>query len=262
MVASPSERKKPSIAGRGAPRRGPRRSSVRSGCSAGIPSAMTARRRGVTYPRMSAAGISAAASLSRTSPVKSPIARRCIRAGISSDSSSSSSSGMSIGRVRAGEPSLAAGGCERPDAENIGSALGDADRSTRVEQIEQMARLQALVIGGQRQPAIDQCRALLFGVGEMGNQPGRLGKLEIIGGKLPFGAAEDRAVGDPARSADAVVIEIEDVLDTLDIHRQPFEPVGQLGRDRVTLDPADLLEVGELADLHAVYPDLPAESPG
>ena len=39
-----------------------------------------------------AAGISAAASLSRTSPVRSSIARRCIRAGISSDRSSSSSS--------------------------------------------------------------------------------------------------------------------------------------------------------------------------
>ena len=60
----------------------------------------------------------------------------------------------------------------------------------------------------------------------------------------------------------AVEVEVVDALDPLDIHRQPFEPVGQLGRDRVAFDAADLLEIGELADLHAVEPDLPAEPPG
>ena len=60
----------------------------------------------------------------------------------------------------------------------------------------------------------------------------------------------------------AVEVEIVDALDPLHIHRQPFETVGQLGRDRVAFDAADLLEIGELADFHAVEPDLPAEPPG
>ena len=64
------------------------------------------------------------------------------------------------------------------------------------------------------------------------------------------------------RSPGAVEVEIVDALDALHIHRQPLEPVGQLGRDRVAFDAADLLEIGELADLHAVEPDLPAEAPG
>ena len=46
------------------------------------------------------------------------------------------------------------------------------------------------------------------------------------------------------------------------MHADPLEPVGQLGRDGVELDPAGLLEVGELGDLHAVQPHLPAQAPG
>src|SRR5271155_1281822 len=92
----------------------------------------------------------------------------------------------------------------------------------------------------------------------MSDETARVGELEVIGGELAFGAPEHLAVGDPG----TVVVEVEDALDPLDIHCQPLEPVGQLGRDRVAFDPADLLEIGELADLHAVEPDLPAESPG
>ncbi len=59
-----------------------------------------------------------------------------------------------------------------------------------------------------------------------------------------------------------MVFEIEHALDAVDIHRQPLDAIGQLGRDRVAFDAADLLEIGELADLHAIDPDLPAEAPG
>ena len=48
----------------------------------------------------------------------------------------------------------------------------------------------------------------------------------------------------------------------LQVHREPLEAVGQLDRDRVELDAAGLLEVGELGDLHPVHPHLPAEPPG
>jgi hypothetical protein len=70
------------------------------------------------------------------------------------------------------------------------------------------------------------------------------------------------AIGDTTRRAGAVVVEVEHALDALDIHRQAFEPIGQLGRNRVAFDAADLLEIGELADLHTVDPDLPSEPPG
>ncbi len=52
------------------------------------------------------------------------------------------------------------------------------------------------------------------------------------------------------------------MVDTQHIHRQPFESIGQLARDRLAVVAADLLEIGELAHLHAVAPDFPAQPPG
>ena len=46
------------------------------------------------------------------------------------------------------------------------------------------------------------------------------------------------------------------------IHRQAFEAISELDRHRVAVEAADLLEIGELGDLHAVAPALPAEPPG
>jgi hypothetical protein len=45
-------------------------------------------------------------------------------------------------------------------------------------------------------------------------------------------------------------------------HEDAFEPVGHLDRDGVEDHAASLLEVRELADLKAVEPHLPTESPG
>ena len=60
----------------------------------------------------------------------------------------------------------------------------------------------------------------------------------------------------------AVEVEVEDAVDALHVHRQPFEPVGQLARDRRAFEARDLLEVGELRHLHAVAPAFPAQPPG
>src|SRR5205823_4321037 len=49
------------------------------------------------------------------------------------------------------QPGLAARFREGADAADIGGALGDADDATRVEQVEGMARLDALVVGRQRE---------------------------------------------------------------------------------------------------------------
>jgi len=58
------------------------------------------------------------------------------------------------------------------------------------------------------------------------------------------------------------VHEVEDVVDALEEHRDALEAVRDLARDRRQVDAADLLEVGELRDLHRIAPDLPAEAPG
>src|SRR5262249_29633558 len=114
----------------------------------------------------------------------------------------------------------------------------------------------------QCHPHVDQCPALLLGVGEMCVKPRNVGKLEVIGGKFALGLPKDLAVGDATRAVGSIVVEIEDTRDALYVHRQALEPIGQLGRDRVAFKPSDLLEIRKLADLHTVEPDLPAEPPG
>ena len=160
----------------------------------------------------------------------------------------------------AAQPGLAAGPRQRPHPADVGGALGDADHAAGVQQVEQVARLQALVVGRQRQGGVarEQRLALGLGVGELAEQPLGVGRLEIEGRVLALGLQEHLAVG----HALAVEVEVVDVLDALHVHRQPLEAVGQLARDRLAVEAADLLEVGELGDLHAVAPDLPAEAPG
>ena len=60
----------------------------------------------------------------------------------------------------------------------------------------------------------------------------------------------------------AAPLEVEDVVDPLQEHRDALEAVGDLARDRRQVDAADLLEVGELRDLQAVEQHLPADAPG
>src|SRR5436309_2560449 len=94
-------------------------------------------------------------------------------------------------RILPGQPGLAARLGERADAADIGGALGHADDAARVEQVEEMARLQALIVSRQRQLALDQSGAFRLGVAEMRQQLGGVRVLEIIGRELALGAAED-----------------------------------------------------------------------
>ena len=55
---------------------------------------------------------------------------------------------------------------------------------------------------------------------------------------------------------------IKNIFDALDIHSQTFQTIRDLNRDRFHVDTANLLEIGELRDLHTIQPDLPAQSPG
>src|SRR5690606_37585421 len=85
---------------------------------------------------------------------RSSAPRRCMRAGISSENSSSSRSGMIRPSAGGGEPGLAAGLGEFADAQDVALPLGDRDDAARIEQIEDMAGLDALVIGRQGQPVL------------------------------------------------------------------------------------------------------------
>ena len=82
--------------------------------------------------------------------------------------------------------------------------------------------------------------------------------LEIVGAEFPLVLQEYVAIAE----AGAVEIQVIDVLDALDVHGQTLQPVGDLAGDRVAVEAADLLEIGELSHLHAVAPDLPAQAPG
>src|SRR5215471_3150591 len=216
----------------------------------------------------STAGMRCVCNHSRKCLTRSSMARRCMPAGISSESNSSSNSpgtGCVIVKqasgVGAGKPHFAACLGERSNPQDVGGAFGDADRAAGVEQIEQMARLQALIVSRERQAAIDEAAAFLLGIGEMSGEAGGIGELEIVSGELSLSALEDIAVSHPLSAGRTVVIEIKDAFDALNKHREPFGPVGQLRRNRVAIDAADLLKIGELADLHPVEPNLPAETP-
>ena len=75
----------------------------------------------------------------------------------------------------------------------------------------------------------------------------------------------DIAIADAAAAALLLPLgpgEVVDVLDTLQVHGQPLQAVGDLTGDGAAVDATDLLKVGELRDLHAIEPDLPAQAPG
>src|SRR3990170_4211433 len=81
---------------------------------------------------------------------RSSAARACMRAGISSEKSSKRRSGMALrpSALRP-QPRLAAGLGELAYAQDVALALGHRDDAARIEQIEHVACLDALIVGGQ-----------------------------------------------------------------------------------------------------------------
>ena len=120
-----------------------------------------------------------------------------------------------------------------------------------------MRALQAVVVARQDQVFFHQFERLALPGVEGGGQVGDVGLLEIEGGKLLFGLVEDLTVGDGLVPGDVV-----DRIDLLQVHGDPLQTVGDLHGDRLEVHRTGLLEIGELGDLHAVEPDLPAQAPG
>ena len=68
---------------------------------------------------------------------------------------------------------------QRPHATNIGLPLSDGNHPARIEQVEIMARLHALVIGGQGQAFFNQLHAFGFGIFKMLEQNIGIGGLKL-----------------------------------------------------------------------------------
>ena len=136
-----------------------------------------------------------------------------------------------------------------------------------------MAGLDALVIGGMDhhdpppRPRIDRGRrekprAFALGGLEMAQEHRGIGAVEVVARILLLGLAEDVAITQRNGRLRIVEGHVHDVIDAQHIHREAFEAIGDLARDGGAVVAADLLEIGELAHLHAVAPDLPAQAPG
>ena len=108
---------------------------------------------------------------------------------------------------------------------------------------------------------LEQALALLLEGIELARELGHIGELEVVARLLDLVLVIDVAVGDLAKRS-VGPHEVVEALDALQVHREPLEAVGDLAHDRAAVEAADLLEVGELGDLHAVQPHLPAETPG
>ncbi len=131
----------------------------------------------------------------------------------------------------------------------------------RIEQVERVRRLHDLLVGGQRQAVLDQLLALSLAGVEPAEQRVGVGELEVVGRLLDLVLMIDVAVGDDAVGP-AAPDQVEQAVDALQVHRQALDAVSDLARHRMALESANLLEIGELGDLHAVQPDFPAEPPG
>ncbi len=84
-----------------------------------------------------------------------------------------------------------------------------------------------------------------------------IGQLKVVDAVVDLGRAVDLIVG-----VDAIDIDLPDLGLVLEIHDDAVQPIGDLDADRIQGQAAGLLEVGELGDLLAVEPDLPAQAPG
>ena len=59
-----------------------------------------------------------------------------------------------------------------------------------------------------------------------------------------------------------VPFQVIDVVNALEIHGDALNPVSYLTRNWFQVKTANLLEISELSNLHAIKPDLPSQAPG
>src|SRR3546814_224779 len=105
--------------------------------------------------------------------------------------------------------------------------------------VEDVARLNGLIIGRERKVFLDAALALGFGIAEPLEKLFSVSDLKIPFGKLALVFEEYIAIG----HALIVEGEIIDVVDPLNIHGEPLKSVGQFARYRLAIEAAHLLEI-------------------
>ena len=88
------------------------------------------------------------------------------------------------------EPGFGTGLCQRAHAADIGLPLGDADHAAGVQQVEEVRGLEALVVGGQGQLALQDQLAVAFRVLEVAEEDLGVGDLEVEGRVFALGLEE------------------------------------------------------------------------
>src|SRR5437660_2605765 len=151
---------------------------------------------------------------------------------------------------------------ELADPQDVLLPLGYADGAARVEQVEGVRALQAVVVRRKRKVPLDEAAALALVLVEEAQEPVGIARVEAVLALLPLVLPEGVAVGEPAAVRVRAEDEVVDVVDALQVHGDALEPVGELRGHRPALVSPGLLEVGELRHLHPVAPDFPAEPPG
>src|ERR1700694_2722399 len=122
---------------------------------------------------------------------------------------------------------------ELAHAQDVALPLGHADGAARVEQVEDVRALQAVVVGGQRQLLLDQRAALLLVLIEETEEAVRVAGVEAILALLALVLPEHVPVGEPGAVGIGAEDQVVDVVHGLQVHRDPLQAAGQLGGHRM-----------------------------
>ena len=88
-----------------------------------------------------------------------------------------------------------------------------------------------------------------------------IGRVKVKTGIFFLGLTEHIPIFQRNRCIWIIKRHLHHMIHAQNIHRQTLKTIGQLARHRVAIMPAHLLEIGELADLHAITPNFPTKAP-
>ena len=158
-------------------------------------------------------------------------------------------------RARQIQIALGDGAGQVADAADVGGALGDRKMAPRASSRLKVGGLEHLLVGPAAARAdAHQVLGLLFVRHRRREQEVDVGMLEVVGRLLDFVLVIDVAVGQAFRPG-----QVKTFSTPCRYMARRSDAVGDFAGDRLAVDAADLLEVGELRDFHAVHPDFPAQ---
>src|SRR6266850_1020213 len=102
--------------------------------------------------------------------------------------------------------------------QDVALPLGDADGPARIQQVEDVRALEAVVVGGQRQLLPDQRAALLLVLVEEQEEQLRIGGMEAVLALLALVLPEHVAIGQARPVGIRAPDEVVDVVHALQVH--------------------------------------------